>query len=183
MWITDLESPLGPMIAGATENGVSFLEWHDRGGVHHIRARVIKRYRCDLVEGSSAHLAALGRELRAYFDRQLREFTVPIDVTGTAFEQLVWRELLGIPYGETRSYGQIAASLDKPGASRAVGRANGANYLAIVIPCHRVIESNGNLRGYGGKLWRKRALLDLERGISRMPLETTSRIQNLDRAR
>lgn len=183
MWIADLESPLGPMIAGATENGVSFLEWHDRGGAHQIKARVIKRYRCHLVDGSSAHLAALRRELRAYFNRQLREFAVPIDVTGTAFEQLVWRELLRVPYGETRSYGQIAAALDKPGASRAVGRANGANYLAIVIPCHRVIESNGNLRGYGGKLWRKRALLDLERGTSPMPLETTSQIQNLSRAR
>ena len=165
LWISDIESPLGPMIAGASEKGVSFLEWHDRGGVDRIKERVIKRYRCELIEGTNAHLGLLQKELKAYFDSELRMFTVPIDVTGTAFEQRVWNELLRIPYGQTRSYGQIAAELDKPGASRAVGRANGANYLSIVIPCHRVIEANGNLRGYGGKIWRKKALLELESGV------------------
>lgn len=161
---TDFESPLGPMIAGATDNGVCFLEWHDRGGIDRIKARVEKRYKCELTEGSNPHLKKLGRELASYFKGRLSEFTVPIDVTGTAFEQRVWGQLLKIPYGETRSYGQMAKSLGNPGASRAVGRANGANYLSIIIPCHRVIEANGKLRGYGGGLWRKKYLLELESG-------------------
>lgn len=165
---TDFESPLGPMIAGATDQGVCFLEWHDRGGIDRIKARVEKRYKCELVAGSNTHLKKLGRELTSYFKGKLSEFTVPIDVTGTAFEQKVWNQLLKIPYGETRSYGQMAKFLGKPGASRAVGRANGANYLSILIPCHRVIEANGKLRGYGGGLWRKKYLLELEAGGSQL---------------
>ncbi|MCB2230249.1 methylated-DNA--[protein]-cysteine S-methyltransferase [bacterium] len=153
------------MIAGASEQGVSFLEWHDRGGVDRIKERVRKRYKCELIESTNDLLVLLRDELKRYFDAGLRGFTVPIDVTGTPFERIVWGELLKIPYGETRSYGQIASALNKPGASRAVGRANGANYLSIVIPCHRVIEANGNLRGYGGKIWRKKALLELESGV------------------
>jgi AraC family transcriptional regulator of adaptative response/methylated-DNA-[protein]-cysteine methyltransferase len=160
----NIESPLGPMIAGASDRGAVFLEWHDRGGIDRIMARVVKRYKCGLVDGSNDTLDQLEDEISRYFDGKLREFTVPIDVTGTRFEKAVWEQLLMIPYGETRSYGDVAVLLDKPGASRAVGRANGANYLAIVIPCHRVIESNGNLRGYGGGLHRKKYLLDLESG-------------------
>lgn len=165
-----LDSPLGPMIAGATDNGLCLLEWHDRGGVERIAARVMKRYKCKMAEGVNTHLETLQRELQAYFRGELRQFTGPIDITGTAFEQQVWRELLNIPYGETRSYGQVASALGKPGASRAVGRANGANYLAIVIPCHRVIDSNGNLHGYGGKIWRKKHLLELESGARQISL-------------
>ncbi|MCP4580197.1 MAG: methylated-DNA--[protein]-cysteine S-methyltransferase [candidate division Zixibacteria bacterium] len=159
----DIESPLGEMIAGATSGGVCFLEWHDRGGVDAIKQRVIKRYKTTLETGNNGHLDLLETEIQAYFDSRLTKFTVPIDVTGTSFERSTWSRLLNIPFGETRSYGEIAALMGKPGASRAVGRANGANYLSIVIPCHRVIEANGNLRGYGGKLWRKERLLELER--------------------
>ena len=157
-----LSSPLGEMIAGATDKGVCFLEWHDRGGVDRILERVAKRYRCELVENENRHLRTLRQELTEYFEGKLTIFTMPVDITGTEFEQTVWSHLLRIPYGETRSYGQLAMLLGKPGASRAVGRANGANYLAIVIPCHRVIESTGNLRGYGGGVWRKKWLLELE---------------------
>ena len=158
----DIKSPLGEMIAGATAKGVCFLEWHDRGGVERILERVVKRYKTDLQPGNNIHLDLLEREIDNYFKGDLKKFSVPVDVTGTAFEMLTWKQLLKIPYGETRSYGQIAQNLGKPKASRAVGRANGANYLSIVIPCHRVIEANGNLRGYGGKLWRKKRLLELE---------------------
>jgi AraC family transcriptional regulator of adaptative response/methylated-DNA-[protein]-cysteine methyltransferase len=160
----DIESPLGKMIAGATANGVCFLEWHDRGGVEKIKQRVVKRYKSELVQGNNRHLDLLEKEIGDYFSGKLRKFAVPVNVTGTAFEREVWRQLLMIPFGQTRAYGQIAAALGKPGASRAVGRANGANYLSIVIPCHRVIEAGGGLRGYGGKLWRKAKLLELERG-------------------
>ena len=104
----------------------------------------------------------LQNELNSYFEGILTDFKTDIDVNGTKFENTVWNKLLQIPYSETRSYGEIASELGKPGASRAVGRANGSNYLSIVIPCHRVIESSGKLRGYGGGLWRKKYLLDLE---------------------
>ena len=161
----DLASPVGDMIAGATEHGVCFLEWHSRGGVDRILERVQKRYRMPLVAGDSEHLTALQRELGAYFTGTLRQFTVSIDVTGTEFERAVWAQLLQIPYGETRSYNNIAAAIGKPKACRAVGRANGANYVSILIPCHRVIESGGGLRGYGGGLWRKQFLLELERKV------------------
>ena len=157
-----LPSPLGDMIAGATDNGLCFLEWHDRGGVERIKERVQKRYKCELVESDNPHLRTLRNQLDEYFTGTRTTFDVPIDVTGTPFERAVWDKLLQIPCGETRSYGQMAQLLGKPGASRAVGRANGANYLGIVIPCHRVIEANGNLRGYGGGVWRKKWLLELE---------------------
>lgn len=158
----DLPSPLGEMTAGASEKGICFLEWHDRGGVERIRARVEKRYRRDVVAGENRHLAKLREELARYFEGKLSAFTVELDFAGTEFERLVWQQLLKIPYGETRSYGQMAVDLGRSGAQRAVGRANGANYIAIVIPCHRVIEANGKLRGYGGGLWRKEWLLKLE---------------------
>ena len=153
------------MIGGATPNGICFLEWHDRGGVVAILKRVKKRYKCELAEGNNCHLDSLESELALYFKSKLKQFETTLDVKGTEFESKVWAELLKIDYGVTRSYGEMATLLNKPGAARAVGRANGANYLGIVIPCHRVIEANGKLRGYGGKLWRKKYLLDLESGI------------------
>lgn len=160
----DLDSPLGPMIAGASDSSLCFLEWHDRGGVERIKERVAKRYRATLCEGNNSQLDNLETELSAYFSGELIEFTTPLDIQGTGFEKQVWDLLLALPFGRTRCYGDLAKELGKPGASRAVGRANGANYLSIVIPCHRVIESTGQLRGYGGGLWRKKRLLDLESG-------------------
>ena len=102
------------------------------------------------------------QELAAYFNSRLRKFTVPISAPGTAFQQEVWKALQGIPYGETRSYRDVATALGCPKSVRAVARANGDNRLAIVIPCHRVVGSDGDLTGYGGGLWRKRRLLDIE---------------------
>jgi AraC family transcriptional regulator, regulatory protein of adaptative response / methylated-DNA-[protein]-cysteine methyltransferase len=158
----DFESPLGEMIAGATPRGVCFLEWHDRGGVEQILRRVEKRYKSEPTPGNNAHIDQLESELTGYFSGTLRQFSTSTDVTGTPFEQTVWAQLLAIPYGQVKSYGEIATAIGKNGASRAVGRANGANYISIVVPCHRVIESNGSLRGYGGGLWRKKWLLELE---------------------
>lgn len=102
-------------------------------------------------------------QLGAYFSGELVDFDIALDLAGTDFQRRVWAALLEIPYGETRSYGQLAADLGKPGASRAVGLANGRNPVAIIVPCHRVIGGNGSLTGYGGGLDRKRTLLDLER--------------------
>ena len=161
----DFDSPLGPMIAGACDDGLCFLEWHDRGGVDRIRARVEKRYRMTLDMGKHKILKQLGSELIEYFSGKRSDFDVPLHIKGTPFERSVWNQLLKIPHGETRSYGQLAKKLKNPGASRAVGRANGANYMSILIPCHRVIDSNGKLHGYGGGLWRKKWLLELEAGV------------------
>jgi O-6-methylguanine DNA methyltransferase len=116
-----------------------------------------------LVPGETAHLEQLRAELGEYFARTRREFTVPLAYPGTAFEREVWTRLLGIPYGETRSYEELARAVGRPGASRAVGTANGRNRIAILIPCHRVVNKNGELGGYGGGLWRKRLLLELEK--------------------
>ena len=109
------------------------------------------------------------RQLRAYFAGQLRHFDLPLDLQGTDFQLRVWRELERIPYGETRSYSQIAAAIGAPQAVRAVGAANGANPIPIVVPCHRVIGAGGKLVGYGGGLPLKKRLLELE-GARALPL-------------
>ena len=103
-----------------------------------------------------------GEELRAYFAGSLREFSVPLDMEGTEFQLHVWQQLTKIPYGETRSYAQVAHAVGRPSAVRAVGAANGSNPVAIIVPCHRVIGSNGKLTGYGGGLPMKKRLLELE---------------------
>jgi methylated-DNA-[protein]-cysteine S-methyltransferase len=105
-------------------------------------------------------------QLKAYFAGELREFTVELRLTGTPFQCRVWDRLRRIPYGETRTYGQLADALGAPAASRAVGLANGRNPIGIIVPCHRVIGANGSLTGYGGGLERKQRLLDFERGAA-----------------
>ncbi|MFJ1655118.1 methylated-DNA--[protein]-cysteine S-methyltransferase [Streptomyces sp. NPDC088337] len=105
-------------------------------------------------------------QLEAYFGGELKEFTVPLRLHGTPFQRSVWDQLRKIPYGETRSYGDLATALGKPGASRAVGLANGKNPVGIIVPCHRVIGTGGSLTGYGGGLPRKQRLLDFERGAA-----------------
>ncbi|MEU6096296.1 methylated-DNA--[protein]-cysteine S-methyltransferase [Streptomyces sp. NPDC047079] len=105
-------------------------------------------------------------QLKAYFEGELREFTLELRLHGTPFQRGVWDRLRRIPYGETRSYGELATALGNPGASRAVGLANGRNPIGIIVPCHRVIGTGGSLTGYGGGLDRKRRLLDFERGTA-----------------
>jgi methylated-DNA-[protein]-cysteine S-methyltransferase len=105
-------------------------------------------------------------QLQAYFAGELKEFTLRLRLHGTPFQQTVWDQLRRIPYGETRSYGDLADALGKPGASRAVGLANGKNPIGIIVPCHRVVGANGSLTGYGGGLDRKQRLLDFESGTA-----------------
>jgi methylated-DNA-[protein]-cysteine S-methyltransferase len=119
--------------------------------------------------GAHPVVTEAARQLRAYFAGQLRRFDLPLDMQGTPFQLRVWRELERIPYGETRSYRQIAAAIGSPRAVRAVGAANGANPIPIVVPCHRVIGAGGRLVGYGGGLALKRRLLELE-GARALPL-------------
>jgi methylated-DNA-[protein]-cysteine S-methyltransferase len=115
---------------------------------------------------AEAPFAAAARQLAEYFDGRLTVFDLPLDMAGTPFQQRVWAALLDIPYGATATYGQLAADLGNPSASRAVGLANGRNPVSIIVPCHRVVGSDGSLTGYGGGLERKRFLLDLERAPS-----------------
>ncbi|MER7640646.1 methylated-DNA--[protein]-cysteine S-methyltransferase [Streptomyces sp. NPDC126522] len=105
-------------------------------------------------------------QLQAYFAGELKEFTLQLRLHGTPFQQRVWDQLCRIPYGETRSYGDLADALGNPGASRAVGLANGKNPIGIIVPCHRVVGANGSLTGYGGGLERKQRLLDFESGAA-----------------
>lgn len=116
----------------------------------------------DAVRDRSALKDAV-QELRAYLAGELKEFTFAFEQSGTPFQERVWSELCAIPYGETISYAELARRVGQPTASRAVGNANGRNHIAIVVPCHRVIAADGSLGGYGGELWRKEWLLNLER--------------------
>ena len=164
---TAIDTPLGPMIAGATDEGLCLLEFTDRRMLEAQIARLGKLLKQPLVPGEHAHLAHARRELEQYFAGMLADFTVPMVFRGTPFEERVWRELVRIPYGETLSYAQLAGRVESPGGQRAVGRANGLNRISIIIPCHRVVNSDGQLGGYGGGLWRKHWLLALERKTSR----------------
>lgn len=158
------ESPLGPLILGANEKGLCLLEFSDRRMLE-TQFKVLRaRFNCALLPGTNAHLERIRDELARYFAGQLRDFTVPLVHPGTAFQENVWRNLLKIPYGETCSYEDLARAVGSPRAVRAVGTANGCNRMAIVIPCHRVVNKGGKLGGYGGGLWRKQALLALEKG-------------------
>jgi AraC family transcriptional regulator of adaptative response/methylated-DNA-[protein]-cysteine methyltransferase len=157
-------TPLGPMVAGATEEGVCLLEFADRRMLETQLDRVRKWFGVAAVPGSNAHLEKLKNELDSYFTGSLRNFTVPFLLRGTDFQVAAWNQLLEIPYGQTISYEEQARAMGRAGAQRAVGKANGDNRMAIIIPCHRVVRRNGDLCGYGGGLWRKKFLLDLERG-------------------
>lgn len=161
--VTRIETPLGPMLAGSSDAGVCLLEFVDRRMLETQVERLAGIFKTPLVPGSSPHFESLADELRRYFAGELRRFSVPLDMRGTEFQKKVWAGLLAIPYGATRSYAEQARSLGVAEAIRAVARANGDNRIAVVIPCHRVVGADGSLTGYGGGLWRKRWLLDLER--------------------
>jgi AraC family transcriptional regulator of adaptative response/methylated-DNA-[protein]-cysteine methyltransferase len=158
-----MSSPLGPLVAGATERGVCLLEFTDRRMLE-AQVRTVQRlFAAPIIPGTNDHLRSLKRELAEYFTGALHGFTVPLEYPGTEFQRRVWDALLQIPYGATRSYEQLARTVGNLRAVRAVGRANGLNRIAIVIPCHRVVNKSGQLGGYGGGLRRKEWLLNLER--------------------
>jgi AraC family transcriptional regulator, regulatory protein of adaptative response / methylated-DNA-[protein]-cysteine methyltransferase len=159
-----IETPVGPMLAGATREAICLLEFTDRRMLETQLAILRKRFGRGLAPGTNALIVRLKRQLEEYFSGRRQHFELPLAYPGTPFQQRVWSALLDIPYGETCSYQQLATRIDNPGAVRAVGQANGMNRIAIVIPCHRVVNANGSLGGYGGGLWRKQRLLDLERG-------------------
>jgi O-6-methylguanine DNA methyltransferase len=158
------ESPVGPLLVSATESAVCSLSFCDAEDVPRRLQALRERYGESLRTQGDSPLDALRAQLLEYFQGRRREFTVPLSSAGSEFQQRVWAALCEIPYGETWSYLQLAVRIGDALATRAVGYANGANPIAIVIPCHRVINADGGEGGYGGGLWRKRILLDLERG-------------------
>jgi O-6-methylguanine DNA methyltransferase len=158
-----IKSPIGDLTVGATAKGICLVEFSDRRSLPSEVAALQRWFGCKPAVGHNQHLNRITDELREYFSGRLKRFTTPLLMPGRPFERAVWAELLKIPYGETATYSQIAEQVGHPGAQRAVGHANGKNRIAIVVPCHRVIQANGALRGYGGGLWRKQYLLELER--------------------
>jgi AraC family transcriptional regulator of adaptative response/methylated-DNA-[protein]-cysteine methyltransferase len=150
------------MVASASVQGLCLLEFDDNRRLTRELDDLQKRLSVEVVRASNRHLEHLRVELEKYFAGRLKTFTVPLHTPGTPFQEAVWKILLEIPYGETRSYKQQAIALGKPNAVRAVAAANGQNRISIVIPCHRVIGADGSLTGYGGGLDRKKWLLDHE---------------------
>jgi len=162
--VTNFSTPIGDMVIGATSRGLRLLEFVEKGRLDHKLAGISQRMGCAILPGETAITRQCARELREYFAGKRREFSLKLDLQGTAFQRSVWDALCRIPFGQTRSYMEQAVSIRKPSAVRAVANANGANPVAIIVPCHRVIGANGTLTGYGGGLWRKQWLLQLERG-------------------
>ncbi len=160
--ITRLTTPLGPMYACATDEGICLLEFTERRMLETEFHDLQKRLNATILAGENEHIKRLKVELAEYYAGRRRHFDVPLHYPGTPFQQSVWKALMEIPYGETRSYQQQAEYLQKPKAVRAVASANGHNRIAIVIPCHRVIGKDGSLTGYAGGLERKRWLLEHE---------------------
>ena len=168
---TRVETELGIMIACAVDDGICLLEFHDRRMLNSEYKYLAEYFKTSVEEGNNIHFTILRQQLAEYFKGTRKEFTVPLISPGSDFQMKVWKELLNIPYGRTRSYLDQAIALGKKESIRAVANANGMNRISIVIPCHRVIGSDGNLTGYGGGLKRKRWLIDHEKKHSGQPVD------------
>ena len=164
-----LDTPIGAMLAVADETGLHLLEFAERQALPGEIARLKERVG-PICFGQSKVIKALEHQLEQYFSGRQATFDVPVVQRGTAFEAKVWEALRQVPSGQTRSYGEIARSIGRPDAPRAVARANGANQVAILVPCHRIVGADGSLTGYGGKIWRKQWLLEHERRMMTMDL-------------
>ncbi|HTS21634.1 MAG TPA: trifunctional transcriptional activator/DNA repair protein Ada/methylated-DNA--[protein]-cysteine S-methyltransferase [Casimicrobiaceae bacterium] len=183
-----IETPLGPMLALADDGGLALLEFVDRRGLERELETLQRKLKRAILPGPHRYLDQIEAELEAYFAGRSLAFETPIAVGGSPFQNAVWKALLTIPAGTTRSYADIATVVGKPAAVRAVGRANGDNPLCLIVPCHRVIGADGTLTGYGGGLWRKQWLLDHERahaglrgqlplGVEREPRAAPARVR------
>ncbi len=160
-----IETPLGLMYAAAVKEGICMLEFADRKSLEKEFSDLAKAFNATVMIGENPHFKTLEKELEHYFEGKLKQFTVPLSPVGTDFQKSVWKILQEIPYGEIWSYKKQAEKLGDVKKVRAVANANGLNKISIIIPCHRVIGSNGTLTGYGGGIWRKQKLLELEKSI------------------
>lgn len=160
--IKQIETEVGLMLAGATDKGICMFDFIDYKLIDLEKRQLEQAFKAPLVEGNHPLLDVLETQVAEYFKKERKEFDIPLDLVGTEFQKKVWLSLLEIPYGETISYLQQAQSIGKPTAVRAVANANGKNKIAIVLPCHRVVGSDDSLTGYGGGVWRKKKLLELE---------------------
>lgn len=163
---TSILTPPGPMLAGASPQGICLLEFIDPKIPGKNSEKWKKLFKAELCPGDHELFKPLQKELTEYFDGKRKAFDIPLDITGTDFQKKVWNILTEIPYGRTWSYQEQAAALGNPKAVRAVARANGENRISLIIPCHRVIGKNGSLTGYAGGLGIKEYLLNLEKMYS-----------------
>lgn len=161
-----IDTPLGAMIAVSDRSSLHLLEFLERKALPRELKDLKKRARNSLGFGRFAPTDQVEEELASYFKGAQADFATPVTMHGSDFTKQVWNQLRKIPAGQTRSYGMLAKELGNPAATRAVARANGANPLAIIVPCHRVIGADGALTGYGGGLWRKQKLIELEQTIA-----------------
>ncbi|KRD11603.1 XRE family transcriptional regulator [Flavobacterium sp. Root901] len=157
-----IETPLGTMYACAVKEGICLLEFTDRKMLETELKSLSKNLKATIVQGENEHFEVLEIQLKEYFEGNRKYFTIPIFSPGSDFQNKVWKALCDIPYGDVKSYKEQSAAICKPEAVRAVANANGMNRISILIPCHRVVGSNGELTGYGGGLWRKKWLLEFE---------------------
>lgn len=167
------ETPIGTMTGCSTDDGICMLSFNGPGVQDKDLAFLSRYFKISPVRGTNMHLEALFSQLALYFEGKLKEFSVNLIMTGTSFQKAAWEGLLNIGYGSTRSYLAQAHALGKPGSVRAVANANSMNRIAIVVPCHRVIGSDGSLTGYAGELWRKKWLLEHENKFSGRELSLT----------
>ena len=161
--IKHFDFPCGEMILGSFDGELCLCDWADGRRRASIDQRLQRILNANFVEGSSDVIEKAQQQLNEYFLNQRRNFDIPLLFVGTDFQKKDWNELLKIPYGNTISYGELAQRIGKPNSVRAVANANAVNALSIIVPCHRVIGSDGTLTGYGGGLERKRYLLNLEK--------------------
>ena len=161
--IAEIDTKLGSFLVGTTDKGCCLFEFKYRKNIDSILEKKKKQYHAKFRNTRNELHQLIEQEINLYFDGLLTEFNIPLDINGTEFQEKVWLELLKIPYGKTISYKELAKRVGNDRAIRAVGGANGANNIAIIIPCHRVIRADGELHGYGGGLANKKNLLKLER--------------------
>jgi AraC family transcriptional regulator of adaptative response/methylated-DNA-[protein]-cysteine methyltransferase len=160
--VSRIETPIGPLLAGANKDGICLLEFTDRRMLETQIKILEKRLNAELYSGKSPYFESLAKQIDEYFSGKRTEFDIPLITPGTPFQTEVWKAISTVPFGKIRTYKQQSIQINNPKAVRAVGHANGDNRIAIIIPCHRIVGNNGALVGYGGGLWRKRFLLELE---------------------
>ena len=155
---TQITSPIGDLNVASTSKGICMLEFDNQQRID----RAFKEFSSEIINEANEHINVLSKQLTEYFNTTRQSFDIPLDMHGTPFQKKVWQALLEIPYGSTRTYKDQSIAVGDLKAIRAVATANGANKISILIPCHRVIGSDGSLTGFGGGLWRKKYLLELE---------------------